>query len=509
MTSPPRRWIGLLVVVLIVEAIYVYVVSAGKIWDWPGYMGYYDLLAEGFRAGHLYLQVQPAPELLASANPYDPALASYWMGDVSIYGGHYFFYWGPLPALLLAAVKVLFRISQPVGDQHLVFCFLSLMAVSGALLLEKMSRRLSAPAPFYLLAAGVLSFALGGPALHLLASSSVYQAALTGAQAFLMLGVMFAADVVFEAEARPPRTWRMAAAGTAWVMAMACRMSVTPAVGLLVLATAAAVARRHTPAAGGQRQVFGVPAARWRQAIRVLVWTGIPLTAGFLALLIYNKARFDRWFDFGLGRQLTTWKFTFTLRYYAANLYSYLFRRFSWSCVFPFALVPYLPRLSGPLPPWIPFQKGYVVPEPIVGLLVAAPITWLIPAALRGAVRALRGFAQAPGYLWYAGTFLVIGTVPLMTPLGLYLATMRYQIDVAPGLLMLSNLGVWTLYGQARATPRARRAVGILCASLATATVVIGLLLGYQGYTGHFQRFNPELSSALERHLSFCPGASH
>ena len=96
----------------------------------------------------------------------------------------------------------------------------------------------------------------------------------------------------------------------------------------------------------------------------------------------------------------------------------------------------------------------------------------------------------------------------MLLPLGLYLATMRYLMDVAPGLLLLSNLALWTLYAQARDTPRARRPVAVLCMLLATATVVIGLLLGYQGYTGHFQRNNPELSSALERRLSFCPGAT-
>ena len=155
-----------------------------------------------------------------------------------------------------------------------------------------------------------------------------------------------------------------------------------------------------------------------------------------------------------------------------------------------------------------------MVPEPIVGLLVAAPITWLIPAALRGTVRSIRqvaaGGAGAPALqVWYGLTFLILGTVTMLAPLGLYMATMRYEMDGAPGLLLLSVFGLWVLYAQTGASVRARRTVAGLCVALAAATIVIGLLLGYQGYTGHFAQFSPALSAALERSLSFCRQAGH
>lgn len=512
MAKSPRRWIALLVVMVIVEAIYVFVVSAGKLLHWPTYMSYYDLLAEGFRAGHLYLQVLPSPELLAQTDPYASSSAPYWMGDLTLYKGRYFCYWGPLPGLLLAAVKTIFRISQPVGDQHLVFWFLSLSALCGALLLERMTRRLFPSPPSYLLMAGIFAFALGGPALHLLASTSIYMAAVIGAQAFLLLGLVFAADCIFVTESRAPRAWQLAAAGIAWAMALGCRISVTPTVALLVAVTAAILAYGHVP-----EPAAAAPGSRWSRAVRVLVWTGAPVAAGIILLLAYNKLRFDRWLDFGVERQLTDWKFRLSIRYFVPNLYSYLFRRFSFSCTFPYAIVPYLPRLAGPLPPWLPFQTGYMVPEPIVGLMVAAPITWLIPAALRGASRAVRPvFARAAAaaapeaanqrsYLWYALSFTAMGTVTLLAPLGLYMATMRYLMDVAPGLLLLSNLGLWTLHTQARAG--ARRWVAGVALTLSAATIGVGLLLGYQGYTGHFERNNPELASRLERVLSLCSRA--
>jgi len=511
MTSPStyRRWVGLLLILAIVEVIYVFVVSAGKMVGWPTYMGYYDLLAEGFRSGHLYLPIRPSPMLLAQPDPYADSSIPYWAPDISLYGNHFFFYWGPFPALVLAAVKSLFHIRKSVGDQYPVFGLLSVYAISATILIDKMTRRLVVSPPFYLVAAGLLAVTLGCPALHLLASTSVYMVAVIGAQAFLMLGAVFAADCVFEAQARAPRAWRLAATGVAWVIAAACRMSCSVAMGLLVVLTVAAVAYQRSPESRGLAL-----AARWRHALRAALWLGAPIVVGFFFLLLYNRLRFDSWFDTGLGRQLTTWKFTFAPRYFVANIYTYLFRRFSLSCAFPYLVVPYLPRLAGPLPPWLPLQRGYMVPEPIIGLLVAAPITWLIPAAIRGTVRSIRqlaggGTGATAIQAWYGLAFLIMGTVTMLAPLGLYMATMRYEMDGAPGALLLSVFGVWVLYAQTGASVRARRVVASLCVALAAVTIVIGLLLGYQGYTGHFAQWNPQLSAALERSLSFCRQPGH
>ena len=55
----------------LIEYVYVYYCTAGKFLRWPEYNRYYDLLAEGFRAGHLYLPIEPSPELLAQDDPYD------------------------------------------------------------------------------------------------------------------------------------------------------------------------------------------------------------------------------------------------------------------------------------------------------------------------------------------------------------------------------------------------------------------------------------------------------
>jgi hypothetical protein len=68
--TPTRRWLILGAIILAVETLYVFVVSAGKFVDWPSYLSYFDFLAEGFRSGHLHLSVAPDPELVAQSDPF-------------------------------------------------------------------------------------------------------------------------------------------------------------------------------------------------------------------------------------------------------------------------------------------------------------------------------------------------------------------------------------------------------------------------------------------------------
>ena len=57
----------------------------------PGEEDYYNFLVRGWGDGHLYLSKPPSPELLALADPYDPAQnAAARMGDASSFKGHYY-----------------------------------------------------------------------------------------------------------------------------------------------------------------------------------------------------------------------------------------------------------------------------------------------------------------------------------------------------------------------------------------------------------------------------------
>ena len=67
--------------------------------DW-GDIDYYKLLVRGWQKGQLNIDKDPAPELLALKDPYDPEQnGPYKLGDISLYRGKYYTYFGAAPAL--------------------------------------------------------------------------------------------------------------------------------------------------------------------------------------------------------------------------------------------------------------------------------------------------------------------------------------------------------------------------------------------------------------------------
>jgi hypothetical protein len=72
-------------------------------WHRTDLTGYYNYLAQGFAAGHLYLPIEPDARLLALPNPIDPNAGQDLpkLFDAVLYGRHYYLYHGAGPAVLL------------------------------------------------------------------------------------------------------------------------------------------------------------------------------------------------------------------------------------------------------------------------------------------------------------------------------------------------------------------------------------------------------------------------
>src|SRR4051812_12217255 len=66
-----QRLIVALPILFALTAYYFFQSSAGTFRTLSWQTNYYDLLAEGFRHGHLYIPVEPSAELLAKTNPFD------------------------------------------------------------------------------------------------------------------------------------------------------------------------------------------------------------------------------------------------------------------------------------------------------------------------------------------------------------------------------------------------------------------------------------------------------
>jgi hypothetical protein len=497
----PRRLILPLLVVAIAVS-YVCIITAGTFTEWSTWTTTYDEEAEGFRAGHLYIPMQPTPALLAAPNPYADANISQWYWDASLYKGHYYWYWAPFPALVIWAAKTVFRIKSTVGDQFPLFVSYLIYLGAGAAFIHRMARRLCPAISTWLIALAVLVFAYANPTPYEIATPGGYCAAIAGGQAFMLLGLLFAFGAVWGAAlGSPPRRRHLLGAGISWALAIACRVSIGPPVLFLGCVTLFAIPRDR--------------ATRWRRLARDAAYLLGPVAAGVAALLAYNKARFDQWFEFGLRYQLNNMPFRPKWPYLWLNLYSYLLRPMGTSCEFPyvFALWNIGPR---GFPAGTRMPEGYWSPEPVAGLLPSAPWTVLSVLAVGLCVWAVakryrteRVFLPADQRgrvdLWCAASFIVMSTVPLLPVAAVPTATMRYAADISTGVVLLATWGAWTAHARlAGKRPIWRRSALVVGVALAVATVILGVLLGLQGYDGMFKVHNPTLYKVLVRSLSFC-----
>lgn len=493
---PPRGLI-LALAVLTVEAVYVFIVSAGKLTGWPTYHAYLNYQAEGFRAGHLHLSLEPPAALLVKPNPFDPANQGLWYWDASLFKGHYYLYWGPVPALLLAGAKVLFRIKVEVGDQYVVFALTTLQLVAGTLLIARIARRLFAGLPTALVAISVVAVGFANPSLYNLARAGVYEAGIVGGNAFLVSGLVFAFDAVSNADVTRNSRRDLVATGVCWALALGSRVTIAPAIALLILTTG----------------LFARDSGegRWRDRIRALLYLSMPVALGVGALLAYNKLRFEDWLDFGRHFQLSWIAFAAKAAFIPANLYTYALRPLAWSCRFPFLFA--LPMMGDrAFPRWFHLPPGYGVLEQVAGVLAAVPWSWLwiavITIQLRSWWPVLRGRAALDQPMralgWSTIVFAIAALLTLVVELPLYTATMRYLGDAVGGIALGGALGAWLLYDKLRRRAALRRLVIAGCASLMLATVGIGVALGIEGQYQHFRQHNSRLLDRLEARWSVC-----
>jgi hypothetical protein len=485
---------------LFIEVVYVFIVSAGHMTKWPTHMDYIDGQAEGFRSGHLHMAGEPNPALVEKPNPMDPAHSGLWRWDISLYKGHYYLYWGPVPSLIHTGMKILLRIKPTtmVGDQYVVFLLASLQAICGTLLLARLRRRLFPDVPRHYLVMAILAFAFINPTLYNLARAAVYESAIVGGHAFLVAGMLAAFSAVSHAASGAPRRAPLALAGGCWALALGCRISLAPAVALLTLATALALSLPYSE--------------RWRRFGRSSLWLGWPLAVGAAALLAFNRARFDRWFEFGRDLQLTWIPAKLAASSIPPNAYSYALRTIKFGCQFPYMFAPM--GLGGAAyPKWMTLPRDHWSgSEQVIGMFWSP---WLllglvaVVLAARSLWRIIRGRAtwepRSTGYLWAVTVFTIAGSVTLMTALTVVLATMRYLGDVAGSVALLAALGAWSLRHLVRnRTAALRWTAGSLCWLLAIASIAVGAAQGIEGQYHQFKLNNPELLGKLEKRLSVC-----
>jgi hypothetical protein len=485
-----------------VIAVYVWLVSVGRWTAWPATSAYYDMLAQAFIRGQTHLLAQPPAALLQLGDPYNPdaraGLTYIW--DASLFRGQYFLYWGPAPALLLLPVKWLTGLR--IGDQYLVFAFTLGAFLLAAWLLVQIWADGFKSLPWWTLFPCLLALGLANPMPWLLNSPWIYEAAISAGQMFFLGGLALAYPALSH---RQLAAGRLTAAGILWALAIGSRTSLAPAI-LLVTGV-----------------VFLIWLRQLRRGAHAMLASmsglGIPIAAGLAAIGGYNYARFGNVLEFGQRYQLSSLNLSklqgqiISLANFPPNFYNYLLNPVKLLRVFPYIKPKWGGNYVWPL--YMPTPEAYYTRQ-IAGLALMVPVAlfglyaiyrlgsaWWTCTRTRSPDLGIGG-RETGADLILVGGVLAGSIVLAAAPIFLYIvASMRYQADFIPTVILLSSIGVWEALHTARQRSRGERRIALLALALLAITVVFGLLLAVTSYDARFEKLNPVLFDRLTRFFSW------
>jgi hypothetical protein len=321
---------------------------------------YYSLLVSGFRHGHLYMDVEVDPRLASK----DPAIVAHapTLQDASYYEGHFYLYYGVVPAALLLLPYHLLT-GQDIGIN--VACLVFWMIGFGASLYWlKNWWRDNGPGGGTAVASLMVAVLSFFPATTFLVRRAMFYE-LPLVAGFACISVFFAA--IYEAiHGRRPLA-ALAFSSAAIGLAVGCHPNHILLIPLLLWAS-------MTASRNGKAVLnpWHVAAASF-----------IPAAAIGAGLAWYNYARFGNIFEsgfrFGQNEFFTSGRVLFMPRFLWANL--------RWYLLTPPALAPYFPFVFPENNTFRP--AGYVGAEAMHGALPATLLfIWiLLGAAVRGRAR--------------------------------------------------------------------------------------------------------------------------
>ncbi len=503
--SSGRKWLTILITFVLVELMYVWIVSTGHMTVWPQTTEYYNLLADAFINGQTALMIEPSPLLSELDNPYDADQRRgipipLW--DMSYFDGQYYLYWGPAPALFIAVWKLVTGLS--VGDQHIVFIAVSVVFTFSVLIIFNWRRKYYPNMPHWLLIASLVIVATAHPLMWVLNFPSIHRAAIASAQAFLLVGLYIALPVM---DGSSKQLWRLAGAGFLWILAFSTRATLIGPVGLLATYTLIAALAVKT----NRRDLSSV--AKKLSAI------GLPFIAGLAAVGTYNYSRFGNFLEIGFRYQIAGLENSaliskdqlFNLGYLIPNALHYWIAPLQTRATFPFIRPNFGESMAIPsLFSRLTIPGAYKVHD-YVGLLFAVPAIifagYLVVVVLGGR-RVLKPVEFTSGSVEFEGrpyfplryilgvvlTSGILAAVPFM--LYFWVAD-RFLLDAVPLLALVAAGGAWFLYQAGHSTPVRRAYSTVLVVGFTAATALIGFLLAFTGAGSRFDDLNPEMYNRI------------
>jgi hypothetical protein len=440
-------WLRLLVI-LAVAAFYLWTATSSHpnvTWG-ARQTDHLNQLAEGILSGHLYLPQQPPPQMLALKDPLDPVANRPYrpLHDASLYHGHYYVYFGPVPVFTLF---VPWRAITGSGIPGIYAALLYMLGgyIFSCLLLFLLLRASDVRLSWFTLCAATAALGLCQTAPLLMRRASMYETPIAAGFCFLMGGMYFLArDVIEEA----PRPWYAILAGLFLGLTPGCRPNY-----VVVVAPVCALYALHLWRSRG---------LRGEALLRALVRFGSPIAVCALLLASYNWARFGNPLETGQGYQLTSnvvdRGLGGGLGSFFPSLYKLLLERPLVFSHFPFFELVNRGPFGSDL-----WSAGADSVEYICGLLVISPLCLAgltLPFFLRrfgGKLSpALRFLLIALGVS--AAANLIAIAIVVRQP------TQRYELDFAPALLLSALFVMFYLSARIESIRPRRIVVGLLAA---------------------------------------------
>lgn len=290
-----ERYEGLLwiLVVCLTIAVAVFPMSVDPLWNGvqPGHRNQYELLAESFLDGKLYIEYGDEEELLLLNNPYDTdernqtGIRGHW--DHSYYNGRYYVYFGVVPVILLFLPFRLLT-GTALTTYHATQIFAAFFILGMFALFRLLRRRFfkTMPCGMYLLLASSLSLA---SIWYSISEPALYCTAITSAICLEVWSMYFFCKAVWDSEKENTQLGYAALGALLGALTFGCRPTVGIA-NLIVIPCLYAFLKQR-------KFTF--------RLFRKLVLAAFPYFFVALVLMAYNYTRFEDPFEFGQSFQLT------------------------------------------------------------------------------------------------------------------------------------------------------------------------------------------------------------
>lgn len=387
----------------------------------PGLADFQNLQADAFLSGQFNLKLAVPDGLVRLPDPYDPVAnreyREHGLHDLTFYHGRLYTYFGPAPVLLLTIPFRLLRVGDlPPTLACLILCLLGFFASVGVL--GVLSRRFLITLPLMVESLAVLALGFAAPAGWLISIGRGYEVSIACGYTLAFAGLYFLARGLFESLRHPEVSLALGSFGLAG--AVAARPNLFWFVtfigfGLLFV--------RRSDSYEGDRRLATV----------ALV---IPYLTVAAALAWFNLARFGSVTEFGTSYMLLGEN----VRLARANELDFLRRGLFEFLLSPARLVHRFPwfRLR-PLVYPVPTERSYLE-EPVAGLLPNMPACLLGVVAF--AAQPWRRLRERPWLNAFIALVAMTGFIIVaVNSYHFHGATMRYQMDYAPLLLLASILG--------------------------------------------------------------------